>query len=941
MKIAKLLLVVIPLLVFCVTSVHAGTYSLNINRVNYFYDDDPTWNASTIYYPKSNSTFRDYREYNIQLWGWTPETLQPVATHLAPNPEPVNPDAATYQMHMFDQFTTSTQIVFPINTYGGVTYSSGLGLIVSNQMVGGEFVYYQDSTGQGNPNNKWPYTRPEYVYNTRSFEVYDTPSGTDAFIATTVGGTKPAIWVSDVSEITSLTDYILEYNGTTYDVYAVTSWTNDGTKWVANHSTTSVATLTPGVDNTFNGITMGITAGTAVPAVAGDKFLLRAHGTVSELDSIIVLSDVTHHLTDMTNMNLAVINRTYSYTVSYLDATIIQDIEVVNTKNQAYTNFYYGYVSRDTAAGWQSDTTRYYPSRNAIMKYDYNGRKDSGTVAEGASSATQGDWHGGEYGSLAYAIYMVKIMQPLSYEGLDQSTVRFTYQQGMGTQNAALDLYFGDPYTGMSYPGKEITCFASLPGTVNAANMYTTAAGFYGVKLETQTSSLPAGHNSSSPDYGTWWEASIRSTSMWGLMTNGIKAAVWNPNVIDNASHYWWANNANVKGYGMVHSKSWVLPVLPAFGRARMVFANSFAENKTDGWANGRNPEVGADLAMTKLWNLAAQLDELFASGMAPALVPVDPTISRKLGYSEFTDETLDANNNREYQIEWGLNSETHPMNQFGPSFRTKYYELTEFNGKEFKPMVRFLAAKHPDFNLAAKLTADQTAITTLEQSLLTPPVILPPHPVTNRYITGTYFDRDERHPDVLWLTTVHLSAVVPLDTDGNIIRDMTQTLRVGLRFAPGTTTFNEAAFIGYVFENRNKTFGYAYRVTLQAINGGDLASSISGDNNFEIIPAAKMLTSGIDKVIVVPNPLIIGTVWDKKNEVTEIKFNHVPPTCTIKIFNVVGDIIRVIEHTDGTTQQKWDLLTKYNQEVSPGLYIYVITDDNGNKSKGTFSIVR
>ncbi|MCB0287355.1 MAG: fibronectin, partial [Calditrichaeota bacterium] len=59
------------------------------------------------------------------------------------------------------------------------------------------------------------------------------------------------------------------------------------------------------------------------------------------------------------------------------------------------------------------------------------------------------------------------------------------------------------------------------------------------------------------------------------------------------------------------------------------------------------------------------------------------------------------------------------------------------------------------------------------------------------------------------------------------------------------------------------------------------------------------------------------------------IAFLDVPAECIIKIFTERGDLIREIEHTDGSGDEFWDLVTSSRQIVVSGIYIAYIEVTN------------
>ena len=63
-------------------------------------------------------------------------------------------------------------------------------------------------------------------------------------------------------------------------------------------------------------------------------------------------------------------------------------------------------------------------------------------------------------------------------------------------------------------------------------------------------------------------------------------------------------------------------------------------------------------------------------------------------------------------------------------------------------------------------------------------------------------------------------------------------------------------------------------------------------------------------------------------------------------ISNISGQIVNTIIHNSATDGNAWwDLRSYNNQEIAPGLYIYVVEDTNPNNERnkfiGKFAIVR
>jgi hypothetical protein len=108
------------------------------------------------------------------------------------------------------------------------------------------------------------------------------------------------------------------------------------------------------------------------------------------------------------------------------------------------------------------------------------------------------------------------------------------------------------------------------------------------------------------------------------------------------------------------------------------------------------------------------------------------------------------------------------------------------------------------------------------------------------------------------------------------------------------------------------------------------------------------------NKVRVYPNPYIISANDSKdatnsqwlfgSNSVdkNKIGFDKLSETCTIHIYTELGELIKTIEHTDGSGSNFWDLRTSSNQLVVSGIYIAVITDSKtGDREIVKFSVIR
>jgi hypothetical protein len=69
--------------------------------------------------------------------------------------------------------------------------------------------------------------------------------------------------------------------------------------------------------------------------------------------------------------------------------------------------------------------------------------------------------------------------------------------------------------------------------------------------------------------------------------------------------------------------------------------------------------------------------------------------------------------------------------------------------------------------------------------------------------------------------------------------------------------------------------------------------------------------------------------------------FLGLPPACTIRIYTERGDLVKTLEHTDGSGDELWDSTTSSRQVVVSGVYIAVFTTPDGQSAIRKFIIIR
>jgi len=96
-----------------------------------------------------------------------------------------------------------------------------------------------------------------------------------------------------------------------------------------------------------------------------------------------------------------------------------------------------------------------------------------------------------------------------------------------------------------------------------------------------------------------------------------------------------------------------------------------------------------------------------------------------------------------------------------------------------------------------------------------------------------------------------------------------------------------------------------------------------------------------LNAVRVVPNPYMLHSKYESTPYDRRLMFANLPQQCEIQIYNIAGEHIKTIQHTNNLGYEYWDLRTKYGLEVAYGLYVFVVKNDAQTKAKGKFVIIK
>ncbi len=107
-----------------------------------------------------------------------------------------------------------------------------------------------------------------------------------------------------------------------------------------------------------------------------------------------------------------------------------------------------------------------------------------------------------------------------------------------------------------------------------------------------------------------------------------------------------------------------------------------------------------------------------------------------------------------------------------------------------------------------------------------------------------------------------------------------------------------------------------------------------------------RRVSSELDRVKVVPNPYLISSQFEqefgttRREPIRVLKFNNLPPRCTIHIFSLDGDQVQTIEHNRDNGTEDWNMRGAGGREIAPGVYIYLVKTDTAEKI-GRFAVIK
>lgn len=86
----------------------------------------------------------------------------------------------------------------------------------------------------------------------------------------------------------------------------------------------------------------------------------------------------------------------------------------------------------------------------------------------------------------------------------------------------------------------------------------------------------------------------------------------------------------------------------------------------------------------------------------------------------------------------------------------------------------------------------------------------------------------------------------------------------------------------------------------------------------------ASVAKANLNRIRAVPNPYYAHSTYELNQINRKLRFVNMPEACTVRIFNLAGQLVRTLQKTDATTSiLEWDLETANALPVGSGVYIF------------------
>jgi hypothetical protein len=96
-----------------------------------------------------------------------------------------------------------------------------------------------------------------------------------------------------------------------------------------------------------------------------------------------------------------------------------------------------------------------------------------------------------------------------------------------------------------------------------------------------------------------------------------------------------------------------------------------------------------------------------------------------------------------------------------------------------------------------------------------------------------------------------------------------------------------------------------------------------------------------LGKVYVVPNPFVLKSGFKGNDADRMLGFYGLPQKCKIYIYSTAGQRVMKIDHDEPVYSNNWRQVTINYQDLASGLYYYVVTTPEGERTNGKFIVIK
>ena len=188
----------------------------------------------------------------------------------------------------------------------------------------------------------------------------------------------------------------------------------------------------------------------------------------------------------------------------------------------------------------------------------------------------------------------------------------------------------------------------------------------------------------------------------------------------------------------------------------------------------------------------------------------------------------------------------------------------------------------------------------------------------------------------------LNVGASIPINSQISVTYPPGYNVTFNWTFVPGSLSANNLNALGRLSKSASgvvSAVGSTVGLGSLPLSPGTYAIQVYAQDGYGNTsdPASAQVTlvlADLNSVKVYPNP------WRKdKHAGTNVTFANLPTGSTVKIFTVSGR--EVASLSESGQQVVWDLTNKSGEKAASGLYLYLITDGQGNKTKGKLAVIR